>query len=422
MVNKAKSPKVTAGPGREIRSISIKEFIDEYVYRIDLDADYQREKIWSRKAQLELLDSIVKNIDIPKIYLAEVKDNENFDFECIDGKQRMTTLLSYLKPEPGQPPLTVRIGSDNYTYTQLQEDLPPLAKKIDDFALTFVIYEDHGDEEFLREIFRRLQLGVRLNSGELLKTHTGAIRDFIYKEMGRNAPFLRRTHLSEKRFSRQFTLAQICINSFSRNKTEEFVRARYDDLEDFFIDNSDLSAKDRNLTRIKKVLNLMDKRFGVKAEVISSRAVAVSAYLFVEELYTKKKVSQVSEFAKFFVALLDEIKRNLTLLAKYQNPENTTVLEGFRSIFRKPQSNHTLSRDGINFLKKPFSTIVRPKAKAKSLDEHKSRFHPSSQAACLGSKRSAAAVHLDSCVTKPQVLRMPATVPADRGQANKIEK
>src|SRR5205823_6774560 len=143
----------------------------------------------------------------------------------------------------GQPSLTVRIGSENYSYTQLKKELPSLAERIDDFELTFVIYDDHGDEEFLRDIFRRLQLGVRLNSGELLKTHTGTIRDFIYKEMGKDAPFLRNTTLSEKRFSRQFTVAQICINSFSRSENGEFVRARYEALEDCFKDKYALDKK-----------------------------------------------------------------------------------------------------------------------------------------------------------------------------------
>ena len=191
MVKKTKPPQTTSGPIRELKSIPVKTFIDDYIYRIDLDADYQREKIWSRANQLDLMDSIVKNIDIPKMYLARIQGDENFDFECIDGKQRMATLLNFFKPEPEETPLTVRIAGENYTYKRLRKDLPPLAKKIEDFELTFVIYENINDEEFLRDIFRRLQLGVRLNTGELLKTYTGTIRDFVYKEMGQNAPFLK---------------------------------------------------------------------------------------------------------------------------------------------------------------------------------------------------------------------------------------
>src|SRR6266566_7620655 len=91
-------PKTKHDRKRVIKPITVRKFIDDYVYRIDLDADYQREKIWSRKNQEELLDSIIQDIDIPKLYLARLESNDNFDYECIDGKQRMTTLLDFYKP------------------------------------------------------------------------------------------------------------------------------------------------------------------------------------------------------------------------------------------------------------------------------------------------------------------------------------
>ena len=80
-------------------SLTVKDLIDEYIYMIDLDADYQREKIWSTADQKLLLDSIINDIDIPKLYLAGVEGNKQFDFECIDGKQRMMTLLAFFRPE-----------------------------------------------------------------------------------------------------------------------------------------------------------------------------------------------------------------------------------------------------------------------------------------------------------------------------------
>lgn len=353
----------TASPiTRTIESISVKKFIDDYVYRIDLDADYQREKIWSRKNQEDLLDSIIKNIDIPKIYLARVVDDETFDFECVDGKQRMTALLSFFKPEPnGENPLAVPLAGEKYTYKRLKKEVPTLAKKIEDFHLSFVIYSKIEDnDEFLREIFRRLQLGIRLNSGELLKTYSGTIRDFIYKEMGKDAPFLGKTNLSEKRFSRQFTLAQICINSFSRSETGSFVRARYDDLGDFVNEKADLSSKDENLVRIREVLKVMDKHFGEEAKGISSRAVAVSAYLFVESLYLQERVDQIPSFASFYTKLLGEIKSDLKLLGKYRKPSNPRILEEFqRHISQASVEAHAIeSRD--RFLAKAFDYYLSP--------------------------------------------------------------
>ncbi len=346
----------------------MKKFIDDYIYRIDLDADYQREKIWSREDQEMLIDSIIKNIDIPKLYLARTTDDESFYFECIDGKQRMTALLNFVKPDPKEANLlTVKIAGEKYTYKRLQKELFALSKKIDDFELTLVIYPKTEDEEFLREIFRRLQLGIRLNSGELLKTYTGTIRDFVYEEMGKGAPFLRHTTLSEKRFSRQFTLAQICINSFARDETGEFVRARYDDLGDFFKDKYDLEKNNENLVRIRKVLELMDKNFGEAAESISSRAVAVSAYLFVEDLYVQRKSGLVSEFVKFFVKLLHEIGENLKLLTRFKSPENSTVLEEFQKYVSQASVEPYAIKRRHEFLEKAFKYFLEPKTKGKIL-------------------------------------------------------
>ena len=348
---------------RELRTLTVKKLIDDYIYRIDIEADYQREKIWSRKSQEELLDSIIKKIDIPKIYLARSKDDEQFEFECIDGKQRMSTLLSFFKPEKNEDnPLTIRVAGEKYTYERLAAELPKFATKIEDFELTFVIYSDL-DEELIREIFRRLQLGVRLNSGELLKTYTGTIRDFVYKDIGSKGPFFRYTGLSEKRFSKQFTLAQICINSFKHRETGAFGRARYEDLEDFFKDNENLTKNNENLVRIREVLSLMDKHFGEEAKHISSRAIAVSAYLFIEVLYLQREISSIPRFVKFYVKLLDEIKKNMELLSNYKKPSNTTVMEEFQKYILQASVEPSSIRRRSDFLKKAFSFYLKPKTK-----------------------------------------------------------
>jgi hypothetical protein len=349
---------------RQLKTVTVKQFIDDYIYRIDLDADYQREKIWTRENQELLLDSIVENIDIPKLYLAKTKDNESFDYECIDGKQRMITLQEFLKPDPTEEsPLTVRIAGEKYTYKKLRMELPKLAKKIEDYELTFVIYTKIDDDEFLRKIFIRLQLGIRLNSGEMLNAHVGDLHDFVFKEMGSDAPFLKHTRLSEKRYSRQFTLAQICINSFSRAKTSEFIRARYDDLEDFFKEQEKLNKHDENLVRIRKVLALMNRGFGKDAQVISSRAVAVSAYLFVEELYLRKKSLLIPRFAKFFVKLLVVINENLMLLRKYEGPTNRYVLEEFQKHISQASVEPYAIKRRHDFIEKAFKYYLNSKTK-----------------------------------------------------------
>ena len=360
-----KSKKSSTKETRQLKNIPIKEFIDSWVYRIDLDADYQREVIWSRKQKLELLDSIVKDIDIPKLYLVEVKDNEQYDYECIDGKQRMTTILNFFKPDPTEEsPLTVEVVGKNYTYDNLKSKHPTIAKDIQKYELSFTIYRAfHDDGEFVRQIFRRLQLGVRLNSGELLKTRTGTIKDFIYKEIGNDGPFFRNSNLSLKRFSRPFTLAQICINSFANAKTGEFIRARYDDLSEFFEEYHDLDKKDKNLLRIKNVLKEMDKAFGTSAATISSRAIAVTGYLFSEELIENGKEDLLPDFAKFLIKLLQNIKENMELISKYEKPANTYILENFQKYILQASVEGYSVKRRHEFLTKAFDYYMKTKGK-----------------------------------------------------------
>lgn len=351
---------------RTLLNITVKKFIDDYVYRIDLDADYQREKIWTPKQQQQLLDSILRDIDIPKIYIVKVQGNKQFEYECIDGKQRMTSLLRFFKPDTGEEhPLKVRHYEKEYTYNEFKKAHPTDAKKIEDYTLSFTVYEPL-DDEYVREIFRRLQLGIRLNSGELLKTRTGTIRDFVYKEIGNSGPFFRVTNLSEKRFSRPFTLSQICVNSFAKAKPNgEYARARLQDIEDFFEENHDLDKNDENLDRIRKVLKEMDSAFKKKGNMISSRAIAVTAYLFVEELYVNKQVNLVPTFAQFFFGLLEEINNNMELLSKYDKPANSTVMEGFQKyILQASVEGYSIKRRH-DFLKKAFEYYQDKKTKGK---------------------------------------------------------
>lgn len=360
------SPTVSPTNNRTSLVLSVKKLIDDYIYRIDLEADYQREKVWTKANQEDLLDSIVNDIDIPKLYLAQVKNNKQYDFECIDGKQRLLTLWNFFDPRDDEASPVLGVFGKQYTYQQLKRQHPNIAKQIENYTLNFIVYDQASlTEEFMRLIFRRLQLGIRLNSGEMLNSQTGAMRDFIFKEIGKEGPFFRNTNLSEKRYSRQFTLAQICINSFKFNTIGEYGRARLSDIEYFFEEHSKTAKDNENFKRIRRVLEIMDEDFGERAKNISSRAAAVSAYLFVESLYSSKKVPLVPQFAEFYVKLLDEIKMNMEQLSRYEKPENSTIMEEFqRYIVQASVEPYSIKRRH-EFLIKAFSCFRNSTAKGR---------------------------------------------------------
>ena len=61
-----------------------------------INEEYQREDgIWSSEDKKHLIDTIIKDLDIPKIYLRQVADKK---FEIVDGQQRIKTIWAF-KPE-----------------------------------------------------------------------------------------------------------------------------------------------------------------------------------------------------------------------------------------------------------------------------------------------------------------------------------
>src|SRR5947209_6429955 len=56
--------------------------------------EYQREKeLWSQEAKIRLIDSIFKDIDIPKLYF---NLNDKKQYEVVDGQQRLWAIWEYL--------------------------------------------------------------------------------------------------------------------------------------------------------------------------------------------------------------------------------------------------------------------------------------------------------------------------------------
>ncbi|MGD0586545.1 MAG: DUF262 domain-containing protein, partial [Oryzomonas sp.] len=61
-----------------------------------IQPDYQRLFRWSVEQRSRLIESILLELPIPEIYIIE---NEDGVFELIDGLQRLSTVIQFIKPE-----------------------------------------------------------------------------------------------------------------------------------------------------------------------------------------------------------------------------------------------------------------------------------------------------------------------------------
>jgi hypothetical protein len=163
-------------------------------------------------------------------------------------------------------------------------------------------------------MFLRLQLGLLLNTGEKLHAKAGKMKELTFKKMPRK-DFVSRLGIPQRRYAKETLCAQICINSFSREKVGTFARTRYEDLDLFFDEyqhpkGKDLEFFDERQAGILDTLDALGNSFASRAMELKNRSYILSVYLLYEVLSQNKNWSQKadSEFVSFALLLWRRVK------------------------------------------------------------------------------------------------------------------
>ncbi len=141
--------------------------------RLELQPDFQRNEVWTRAAQIMLIDTIIKNIPMPKIYMKSyIKDQRTYRV-VIDGQQRLTAILAFINNE--FPLVSPYEGDFKNSYYR---DLP---SEMQDNIIGYLIdmnelFNPTDDE--VRDLYARVnKYTVQLNKQELRKADYAG--DFI---------------------------------------------------------------------------------------------------------------------------------------------------------------------------------------------------------------------------------------------------
>ena len=127
--------------------------------KLILDPEYQRFSVWSKKDKVKFIDSLLRGIDVPKIYLRRAQKA----WETVDGQQRLRALFDYIDSEFSLSGCEPVDGRDiNKTYSDLDLDFSEI---ISDYVFDVVQLKGYSDEE-ISDYFSRLQRGSRLNAPE----------------------------------------------------------------------------------------------------------------------------------------------------------------------------------------------------------------------------------------------------------------
>ena len=131
--------------------------------RLEIRPDFQRKEVWTDAAKVMLMDTILKNIPMPKLYFqAIIRSADTFRI-VIDGQQRIKAILSFLHDEYGlEAPYNGQYLHAKYSELPVRVQEQFLSYRIDVNEIR------NASDEIVREIYSRVnKYTFALNKQEL---------------------------------------------------------------------------------------------------------------------------------------------------------------------------------------------------------------------------------------------------------------
>ena len=177
--------------------------------KIQVAPAWQRGPAWTAPRQVLLIDSMLRSLDIPKVYLRVRDQNGAYLYDVVDGQQRLRAIwlfrnneLPLKHAEKLEPIGTEDVNGKTYN------GLPKrLREAFDAFEITVAKIVESDQLEISR-LFSRLQQGVPLNPAELRNAMLGPVRNLV-EAIALSHGFFVRSRIPQPRYRRQDYVAHV---------------------------------------------------------------------------------------------------------------------------------------------------------------------------------------------------------------------
>ncbi|SEM24172.1 Protein of unknown function DUF262 [Paenibacillus sp. cl141a] len=273
---------------------------------LEITPDFQRKEVWSRAAQIMLIDSILKNIPMPKIIVQSIIRDGRIYRKVIDGQQRIKSILSFMRDEyaltkPYEGPYKGK------KFSQLPEEE---GNQVQTAFLSYVIDFNelkNATEENAREIYSRLnKYNIPLNKQELRRADFPG--DFLnLSELKAEIPFFDESRIFTAANSKR--MGDVEFISELLAATIEGPQDKKETLDNFYIEYGNWEEEHRKKT---------DSEF---AHVIND-----IDYIFNEDLkLSNSRFRQKSDFYSLYLAILELYRENKTLNTEFKLQDKELV-------------------------------------------------------------------------------------------------
>lgn len=194
---------------------------------INMSPEYQRMGgVWTTEKRRLLIDSILNDYDLPKIYFHALSPDEvsstGFRFAVIDGRQRLEAIWGFMDGTftlasdfEYQRDLQLNLGG--LSYEDIAKKHPKIRVKFDSFVLPVVTVSIEGNDiDLIEDMFSRLNEAVPLNAAEKRNAIGGdvvrAIADLSQHDFFANRVKFRNNRYQHREAAARFLLIEDSLN------------------------------------------------------------------------------------------------------------------------------------------------------------------------------------------------------------------
>ncbi|MGJ8680835.1 DUF262 domain-containing protein [Paraglaciecola sp.] len=295
---------------------------------IKLDPPYQRMGgVWTKEKKQLLIDSILNDYDIPKIYFhtytRELKSETGISYAVIDGRQRLETIWGFINGEftlandfeyQRDPDLNLT----GLSYDDLANEHPRIKITFDSFVLP-IVQVDTDDEDLIEDMFYRLNEAVPLNAAEKRNAIGGDMVKAI-RTLSEHDFFTSKVKFGNKRYQHREVSARFLLAEENLSTDKSLI-----DTKKVYLDalaRNYHSGKSRTVSSIQlgcsNVLDMMAEVFTNTDELLRSQGNMTVYYLLFRDALKNDEVEKITR-RKFF-DFQEKLKTNRTSASEdYEN-------------------------------------------------------------------------------------------------------
>lgn len=252
--------------------------------RINTNPDFQRPAVWSTSQKQLLVDTILRDYDVPKLYWRKTGAKPD-TYDVVDGQQRLRAIWEFFDGKFKLAKNADQIDGEDVTKCSYHDLPDELRCRFDVYPLDIVLIEGTDDDE-VREMFLRLQNGTTLKAQEKRNAYPGKMRDFV-RELVQH-PLFNNVGFANSRFAHDHVAAQmVCleINGGPTNVKNADLNRMYESYQDF-------DSKAPICKSVRRVLDTLSSIFPEKTPELE-RYNVIALYCVISELLRQYVIDEV---------------------------------------------------------------------------------------------------------------------------------